>query len=58
MTNLPDLMVVIASNRYRFRLFAGVIASESYRSELAGSVTASLRYRFEQHVQALSLLGK
>jgi hypothetical protein len=28
--------IVIASNSYRFRLFAGVIASESYCFELAG----------------------
>ncbi len=33
--------VVIASDSYRFRLFAGVIASDSYRSQLAGQ-----RYRF------------
>jgi hypothetical protein len=28
--------IVIASNSYRFRVFAGVNASESYHSELAG----------------------
>jgi hypothetical protein len=33
--------IVIASDSYRFRLFAGVIASDSYCSELAGQ-----RYRF------------
>jgi hypothetical protein len=33
--------IVIASDSYRFRLFAGVIASDSYRSELAGQ-----HYRF------------
>jgi hypothetical protein len=33
--------IVVASDSYRFRLFAGVIAHDSYRSELAGQC-----YRF------------
>ena len=33
--------IVIASDSYRFRLFAGIIAYDSYRSELAGQ-----HYRF------------
>jgi hypothetical protein len=35
------LRIVIASNSYRFRLFAGIMASDSYSSELAGQ-----RYRY------------
>jgi hypothetical protein len=50
--------IVITSDSYCFRLFAGVIAYNSYRSELEVRVIASLSYRFEQHTQALSLLGK
>jgi hypothetical protein len=46
-------------NSYRFRLFfVGVIDSDSYRSELEGQRYRLLRYRFEEHSQALSLLGK
>jgi hypothetical protein len=47
-------------NSYRFRLFfVGVIASDSYRSELEGQRYRLVpRYRFEEHSQALSLLGK
>jgi hypothetical protein len=33
--------IVIASDSYRFRLFAGVIAYDNYRAELAGQC-----YRF------------
>jgi hypothetical protein len=44
--------IVIASDSYCFRLFTGIIA-DSYRSELEGQ-----HYRFEQHLHALSLLGK
>jgi hypothetical protein len=33
--------IVIASDSYRFRLFAGIIASDTYHTELAGQ-----RYRF------------
>jgi hypothetical protein len=50
--------IVIASDSYHFRLFAGVIAYDSYCSELEVSVIASLRHRFDQHTQALLLLGK
>ncbi len=46
------------SDSYRFRLLAGDIAYDSYRSELEVSVIASLSYCFEQHTQALSILGK
>jgi hypothetical protein len=42
---------VIASNSYRFILFAGFVA-------LSLQVGVIARYRFEQHTQALSLLGK
>ncbi len=49
--------IVIASNSYRFRLFAGVMASIVIALSLQVSVIASLRYCFDQHMQLLSLLG-
>jgi hypothetical protein len=50
--------IVIASASYRFRLLADIIASDGYRSEVTGQRYRLLRYLFEEHTQALSLLGK